>query len=386
MRNQVFFFASALAILALPLVAQIQPYSAVSAPEWDALFDRKSGWTGADGVRSIPRSGDERPGTAGNTTTFWVFGDTFIGDVDQNNHRQDGTVLVNNTVALLNGGNPDPAQMQFFWGTNASGAPAARVIPNTSPMNWFWPSDGIAIGGTMYLFAYRMKPGNGGVFNFAFAGVSLLTDRVDNPSPFDTYTQTDTPLYLPVDKRNPSEVTFGEAVMPNTAAAGAPFADGYVYIYGLRHDPYVKKLLVARVLPQSIANFSEYRYWDGRRWSRSIRDAVSIAQRLSSEFSVSPLPDGRYLLAYQLDALSQTVAVSYGNGPTGPFGQPIPIYHCPEPDTDPNVYTYNAKAHPHLSNPGELLISYNVNTFDFWENFTNADIYRPRFVRVPLNQ
>ena len=125
---------------------------------------------------------------------------------------------------------------------------------------------------------------------------------------------------------------------------------------------------------------------DGRRWSRSIRDAVSIAQRLSSEFSVSPLPDGRYLLAYQLDALSQTVAVSYGNGPTGPFGQPIPIYHCPEPDTDPNVYTYNAKAHPHLSNPGELLISYNVNTFDFWENFTNADIYRPRFVRVPLNQ
>ena len=140
MRNRFFFFASALAILALPLVAQIQPYSAVSAPEWDALFDRKSGWTGADGVRSIPRSGDERPGTAGNTTTFWVFGDTFIGNVDQNNHRQDGTVLVNNTVALLNGGNPDPAQMQFFWGTNSSGAPAPPTTASPASLH------GVAIG------------------------------------------------------------------------------------------------------------------------------------------------------------------------------------------------------------------------------------------------
>jgi len=386
MRSRLFFSVSALVLLSLPLVAQIQPYSAVSAPEWDALFVRNSGWTGADGVRSIPRSGDERPGTAANTTTFWVFGDTFIGDVDENNHRKDGTVLVNNTVALLNGGNPDPAQIQFFWGTNASGAPAARMIPNIAFGRWFWPSDGIAIGGTMYLYAYRMRPGNGGVFNFAFDGVSLLTDQVDNLSPFDAYTQTNTPLYLPIDKRNPTEVTFGEAVMPNTAGAGAPFADGYLYIYGLRHDPYVKKLLVARVLPQSIANFSEYRYWDGRRWSRNIRDAIPIGQRLSSEFSVSPLPDGRFILAYQLDGLSRDVAVSYGNGPTGPFGPPIPIYRCPEPDLSPNIYTYNAKAHPHLSNPGELLISYNVNTFDFWEHFTNADIYRPRFIRLPLNQ
>ena len=46
---------------------------------------------------------------------------------------------------------------------------------------------------------------------------------------------------------------------------------------------------------------------------------------------------------------------------------------------------YNAKAHPHLSRPGELLISYNVNTFDFWGDFfRDADIYRPRFIRLKL--
>lgn len=33
-----------------------------------------------------------------------------------------------------------------------------------------------------------------------------------------------------------------------------------------------------------------------------------------------------------------------------------------------NYITYNAKAHSHLSAPGELLISYNVNAFDFAVN------------------
>ena len=39
-------------------------------------------------------------------------------------------------------------------------------------------------------------------------------------------------------------------------------------------------------------------------------------------------------------------------------------------------------AHPHLSKPGELLISYNVNTLNFWDHFNYADIYRPRFINI----
>ncbi len=62
------------------------------------------------------------------------------------------------------------------------------------------------------------------------------------------------------------------------------------------------------------------------------------------------------------------------------------IYTAPEDGISPNTYTYNAKAHPHLSTPDRLLISYNVNTFDFFEHFSNADIYRPRFVWLPLDR
>jgi len=35
--------------------------------------------------------------------------------------------------------------------------------------------------------------------------------------------------------------------------------------------------------------------------------------------------------------------------------------------------------HPHLSRPGELLISYSVNSWDFADAFTWADLARPRF-------
>jgi hypothetical protein len=361
----------------------VAPNSAVAAPDWTALFHRSSGWTGADGIYSIPLSGDERPGTAGNTNTFWTFSDTFIGQVEPDGSRSPGSVLIHNTNALLTGGNPDPALITFYWNTDATRAPAPRVVPNTSPQQWFWPNDGIALGGNLYLYALRMKPGGSGAFSFAVDGISLLTDSLSDPTPFQTYTQVVTPLYVSA-AGSKGEMYFGQAVTPNTAAAGAPFPDGYLYIYGVRNDPYDKKLVVARVLPTNIANFAQYTYWDGSRWNATISKAAPLTDRLSSEFSVTPLSDGRFLLVFQLDTLSATVAVRYGSSPTGPWGSLITIWTCPEAHMTPNSYTYNAKAHPHLSSPGSLLISYNVNTFSFAENLANADIYHPRFIRLPL--
>jgi hypothetical protein len=52
------------------------------------------------------------------------------------------------------------------------------------------------------------------------------------------------------------------------------------------------------------------------------------------------------------------------------------------PRANPSVYYYHAKAHPHLSEPGSLLVSFNVNATNFWDHFAWADIYRPRFLRL----
>lgn len=352
------------------------------APEWDALFDRDLGWTGADGIYSIPLSGDERPGTAANTGTFWTFSDTFVGRVTPDGRRQLGTTLVNNTTAVLRGGTPHPGLMRFFVNTNEAGRPTAQVVP-AEPDRWFWPNDGIAVDGKLHLYSLRMKPGGDPVFPFETDGMSLLTTRATSAPPFETYREVDAPLYAPAEGGN-GDITFGLAVMPNTARAGAPDPDGFLYVYGVRNDAFNKKLLVARVPPHLIEDFSAYRFFDGRGWSPSLAAATPVTTRVSSEFSVTPLADGRYILVFQLDTLSADVAVRYSNSPVGPWSAPEVIWTAPEADLTPNTYTYNAKAHPHLSRPGELLISYNVNTFDFFEHFSDADIYRPRFIRLPL--
>src|SRR5438876_194566 len=41
----------------------VPPYSATPAPDWDTLFHRSSGWTGADAAYALPLSGDYRPGS-----------------------------------------------------------------------------------------------------------------------------------------------------------------------------------------------------------------------------------------------------------------------------------------------------------------------------------
>ena len=45
-----------------------------------------------------------------------------------------------------------------------------------------------------------------------------------------------------------------------------------------------------------------------------------------------------------------------------------------------NYYTYNAKAHPHLSEEGSLLISYNVNVIN--GDAVNTTDYHPRFIKL----
>lgn len=358
----------------------VSPYTGTASATWTDLFDRDRNWTGADGVYSIPLDGDERPCSGHFGRTYFTFSDTFIGLVDAFGQRSSGTVLVNNTGMLLTGGSPVPAQAEFLVHLPPSG-PEALVVPDTAPDHWFWPMDGLTHRGELFLFALRLRPDSAG-FGFAIDGVSLLRGDATADQPLVAAEQAAVPSFgIP----GGQPVTFGRAVLVNTQAAGAPVPDGYVYVYGLREQPFDKQLLISRVLPDQVADPDAYRYWNGSSWGQDPTASAGIASALSSEFSVSPLADGRFLLVYQqLDFLSRDIAVAYAPRPAGPFGDAIPVYTMPEPDFDPDVFTYGAKAHPHLSSPKKLLISYHVNTFDFFDHFANADIYRPRFIELPL--
>ena len=100
-----------------------------AAPEWDALFQRESGWIGADGDYSIPLNRD---------TTLWLFSDTFVGKV-KDGKRLDAR-MINNSIALQRGTNAP----EFFYGTTTDGKPASFITPQQgSRRGYFWLAHGM---------------------------------------------------------------------------------------------------------------------------------------------------------------------------------------------------------------------------------------------------
>ena len=373
--------------------SQIIPGSGLSSAAWTALFDRTSGWTGADGVYSIPLVENDRlsSGLTPSGKTFFTFSDTFIGAVNADKTRTPGSYLIRNSTALVSGGLPDPARVSFnFRGNVASAQPVFATNPNGT---WYWPVDGAVVGSDAYLYSLRMKPVSGG-FGFDYDGIALFSTPIsagnlsNAPPLFWTHAKLDnTGLFVPAAGGAPSKI-FGQAVMNNSVQGGAYFPDGYVYVYGVRNDGLNKRLLAARVPREVIGDPSQYRFFNGSTWVTGATNAQPLAgaDHLSSEFSVTPMPDGRYLMVFSYDdAFGNRVAARYSNTPTGPWGPAITLYTCPEANLTPSTFVYGAKAHPALSRPGELLVSYHVNSFAFDELYANADIYRPRFITVKLS-
>lgn len=373
-------------------VRQATVGSAAPAPNWTSLFDRNFGWTGADGVHSIPLTGPNAIGSAGpDSRTFINFSDTFIGSVNISDTRSANSYIIRNSTALLRGDQPDPFATTFNM-KPAIGGVVQPMFANNPNGSWFWPVDGTVVGQDIYMFSLRMKSVSGG-FGFDYEGITLFSSALtagnlqNSPPVFTTYSQNDnTGLFVPAAGNVGSRI-FGQAVLQNTAESGAVLPDGYVYVYGVRNDFLNKRLITARVPREQIGDLSQYRFWNGAAWVTGAANAqpLSGADHLSSEFSVTPLPDGRYALVFSYDDfLGNRIAVRYADRPTGPWSAASFIYTCPEDTLTPNTFVYGAKAHPSLSADGELLISYHVNSTEFNELYQIADIYHPRFVRAPL--
>jgi hypothetical protein len=361
-------------------------FTTVTAPEWTSLFVRNSGWFGADGIYSIPLNGNDKPGN--HTKTLLIFSDTMIGDV-VNDIPQPGYVLVHNTCAYVDGVPPND-HIHFIYAKDKNGKPKTMFSPNTplaGPKDFYWLGDGFVnpANGKTYINAFKVKwLKDNDAFAFDEHGTSLIIIPKGSKPPFIDQQQKDTPFFIP--GKTPDDYgVLGSAVFVNTKSAGAPNPDGYIYVYGTR--PKHLSLLVARVLPQDYETFSKWRYWDGKTWTADINRIAEVTTRVSHELSVSPLPDGRYALVFQTDGLGNNVGLRLGLSPQGPFGPVINLYTAPENSENKNLVPYNAKAHTNLSNPNELLISYNVISLDFFNDIKRlGHHYHPRFIRVKLQQ
>ena len=353
--------------------------------QWSELFHRYTGWSGADGIYSIPLSGSE----SYSEKTLFVFSDTFIGDVDSvTNQRIPPTYMVNNTYAILDGNEPDNNNIQFYYDLDNDSIPTSFFIPNTpesEPEDWYWLMDGISINETIYLYALRMDYD---VPPFSVDGVALIKFQLDEENQLSAIEQYDTPLFYQYD--NGDYVWYGQAIMPLTNSSEVLAPDDYIYFYGVYNSSSsnMKYMTVSRTQENTIEDYNSWEFWDGSEWTLDISDAELLTQQISPEFSVTQIDLGNYIAIFQQGGVGRSVAYRTANNPTGPFDLFNIIWDAPEYNEFDDVSAYNAKAHPHLSSPDRLLISYNVNTNiggDFWYHFERGDLYRPRFISIPVD-
>ncbi|RCH54046.1 hypothetical protein DJ568_14255 [Mucilaginibacter hurinus] len=361
-------------------------FTVVEAPEWSALFNRSSGWFGGDGIFAMPLNGKDNVKANNATETMFIFSDSIVGEIKDGKLQSPtrGFVMVHNSVAYVKGGEASKDNIRFEFAKDKDGKPAHMFVPATKgdvqPDDYYWLGDGFVnteMNNTMYIFAWHMRNSDkNDDWSFGDLSTNLIAIPAGSRPPFKNHRQIVTPLRL-----NKGEV-FGAGIFVNTKASGAPNPDGYVYVYGVSKA----RLMVSRVLPKDFEKFSEWRFWDGSSWNTDINKVAFIADRVSNELSVTALADGRYLLVYQHDSMGKKIALRVGKTPYGNFGPMQEVYECKESEQK-NIFTYNAKVHPSFSTPNELLISYNVNAFDFKNEIqANPNLYRPRFIKLKIQQ
>lgn len=353
-------------------------YKVEEAPEWSARFIRNNGWFGGDGIYSIPFNGVENRRS---DSLLFIFSDSMIGTIE-NDSLQPGSRMIHNSVAIWNG-----KELQFYWPENEQHE-AISVFEPSTPLteknDYYWLGDGFVNqeqDNTLYIFGYRIRNVSQEAFGFREVGNTLIKIKQGTKPPFMKYEQQDTPFFF-TDKDGQIG-SFGAGIYVNTKKAGAPAPDGYVYIYGVHGMG--KGMVVARVKPAEFDHSDQWRFYDGREWVKEMNKAADVTDKVSNELSVSPLPDGKYALIFQEGGLSTTIGMRVGASPVGPFGPVIKLWDCSKDAEEKTYVMYNAKAHPGISAPGELLISYNVNSVEFFNDLQkHPHLYRPRFIRLKL--
>jgi Domain of unknown function (DUF4185) len=347
---------------------------------------------------------------------LWLFGDTWISSI-RGGRRLPGARMVNNSVAVhpLDRSAlwkaPDPQSVRFDWGPDsAKGEPTAWAVPATKgggaaaaneSREWLWANGGgltvEAAGGArrLFVFFFRLRPNplGKGVWGFAVAGTTLgVVDNVVEPVdrwklrllniPFGPLSQASS------DKAAEARLTWGMAACldPGTAKRESPEA----LIYGIRKSGFLNDaLVVARAPAMAIDDFSKWRFFAGNnQWSHNVEAARPIANGLVSEFSVEQMncsAGPKWILVQSEPLLGKRIFVRIAFKPEGPWSLRKTIAIVPDVDRSRSYFTYAAKGHARLSRPGELLVTYLVNSQNFGDLVKDTTIYHPKFLRFPLS-
>lgn len=348
--------APAAAAGAAPLtVASVAPDLALDQA-WRQFGDSagQGSWAGADGTYSTPVPGGH---------DIWLFNDTFLGPVNADESLPPTAGFIHNSAVLTS---PDASTIGSFIDGGTPADPQSLVGPTGSPPTpqgtssfWYWNTDGIFDHGRLYVFEAQNGPTDTPApFNFGQTGMAIATFTVRPRLHLDSVT----PTY------GGSEVSWGDQLLR---------VGQWIYIYGQETASIGKDMHLARARTGHLTG--PWQFWTGSGWSSDPAASAKVLGNVGASFSVTKV--GRqYVLATTDSFLDPQIFLYTAPSPAGPFTGGTQIYDPPE--ATGGEYTYNVAAHPELTGPGQLVLSYNVNSFTLSDLYANINNNRARFITV----
>lgn len=262
---------------------------------------------------------------------------------------------------------------QFLFGEVTDTNHVTELHPNELSAR-LWLQDGVIVNGYLYTFPILIKDYLDffKVHNVGMIKTPVRSERIIHAE--STYLSTP----LQVKTSDGGMIYYGAGLMDHT------HIDGYIYIYGYK-DLAGRHLVSARFLAEDIENMNAWTYYDGSGYGFDINQSYPIITGVSAELSVTFIESGmfkdKYMLVVMENTTSGKISYALSDNPYGPFTDYQQVFQTIENTYLRGAFTYNAKLHPNLSEPGNFLISYNVNTTQLGA-LSDARIYYPRFIRL----
>ena len=319
---------------------------------FDKFNDVENGWCASDATISLPLPDGK---------TLWLFGDSFIGEKTGTfSINPSRSHMINNSVVLED----ESSLTAHYQGTLAN---PSSFIPADGNA-FFWPEHAVIENDTLKVFAVRVtyfnnnnpgfnfKVGTSFIAYYKYPGLEYITTR-NIPSLTDT------------------AMRFGACIVRSGE---------FTYIFGVKDTTSGNMtwplLYLARV-KQTVDEPWEF-YAGSDTWSEDCRNARPLGDRPMSESFYVYEKDGKFYLIMHEIWLVGKLYILEADKITGPWnrassGGKETLFAIIKPY--PNLITYNLFAHPQFNNDGKILISFNVNTSDFFSIYSDTRNYRARF-------
>tara|TARA_A100001011_G_scaffold397041_1_gene496805 strand:+ start:2914 stop:4044 length:1131 start_codon:yes stop_codon:yes gene_type:complete len=336
------------------------------------FMPREIGWLSGDAAHSI---------VLDKNRILWIFGDTWTGKFENNTLIPDKW-YVNNSIAIQQFDSLGNSEIEFVFGKELDGR-AYFPNKNNMPGKYLWPTNGLIIDNSLYVFCQAVAHGEDGWFSISGSVIIEVLNKDDHPKDWiKRYYDFNTPEW----NGNEFQIQYHSALFEKNL---------YIYFMGFTIDDGKKKAILSRMLKVDfIKNKNsknlEHLVWKKnlKIWSKATQNRVYIFEPGNTESNIQYISDWDLYVTTTYTATDNKILLTYSKNLEGPWSDPEvifenPIINCPDKTC---IETYAVRSHPEFSQKtGELIISY-VTSYTGDYKHANINSYRPRFIKVQLEK